>query len=450
MKITEELWNQKAREFCNFKTDAWGIDHTDYDRTELYYKGILRSITGKEIFTSYPNFQGIRGDIVKGEDFLQGINYSLKVNTFFTRQEFMTTYDLTPGFSCVVPIFNGTEKLIEYVVEGKQLESMEGFSIDDLALSTSVIVSNRDSNAPVLYSRATGYDTRPVFMFGNDLAMILRHVPVGFIPSLIFFTSESSSTVCKIYNDFQEYIKLELQREVKKGSYKINIGNSSGFGPGIDFTAVEVDVDNTIDPDKQYNTDLPKEEIDKFIKSKEGGLSIFYGKPGCGKSSYIKYLAQTHTNRIFNILSQDLLLSGLSGFRKHLLTKDQGGGTCIYIIEDCEKLLISRDKSFGDTSVISELLNLSDGIFGDYLKVKFILTFNANIPDLDTALLRKGRLKVKYEFKPLSGERLETLAKELGINLTEEEKKSGLSLADLYNHESRVDFSVQEKRKLGF
>ena len=448
MKITEELWNQKAREFCNFKTDAWSIDHTDYNRTELYYKGILRSITGKEIFTSYPNFKNIRG-IVKGENFLQGINYALKVNAFFTRSEFMTTYNLTPGFFCVVPIFNGTEKLIEYVVEGKQLESREGFSIDDLSFSTGVVVSNRDSNAPNLHPSAIGYDTRPVFMFGNDLAMVLSHVPVGFIPSIIFYTSESSSTVCKIYNDFQEYIKPELQREVKKNSYKINIGNSS-YGPGIDFVAVEVDMDNTIDPDKQYNTDLPKEEIDKFIRSKEGGLSIFYGKPGCGKSSYIKYLAQTHTNKIFNILSQDLLLSGLSGFRKHLLTKDQGGGTCIYIIEDCEKLLVSRDKSFGDTSVISELLNLSDGIFGDYLKVKFILTFNANVPDLDTALLRKGRLKVKYEFKPLSGERLETLAKELGIDLTEEEKKNGLSLADLYNHESRVDFSVQEKRKLGF
>lgn len=450
MKITEELWNQKAREFCNFKTDAWSIDHSDYSRTELYYKGILRSITGKEIFTSYPNFKNIRGNIVKGEDFLQGINYALKVNTFFTRPEFMTAYDLTPGFSCVVPIFNGTEKLKKYVVEGKQLESREGFSISDLTFSTGVVVSNRDTNAPVLHPNAIGYDTRPVFMFGNDLAMVLSHVSVGFIPSLILFTSESSSTVCKIYNDFQEYIKPELQREVKKNSYKINIGNSSSFGSGIDFTAVKVDMDNTIDPDKQYNIDLPKEEIDKFIKSKEGGLSIFYGKPGCGKSSYIKYLAQTHTNRVFNILSQDLLLSGLSGFRKHLLTKDQGGGTCIYIIEDCEKLLISRDKSFGDTSVISELLNLSDGIFGDYLKIKFILTFNANVPDLDTALLRKGRLKVKYEFKPLSGERLETLAKELGIDLTEEEKKSGLSLADLYNHESRVDFSVQEKKKLGF
>ena len=450
MKITEELWNQKAREFCNFKTDAWSIDHTDYDRTELYYKGILRSITGKEIFTSYPNFKSIRGDIVKGEDFLQGINYALKVNTFFTRPEFMTTYDLTPGFSCVVPVFRGTDKLKEYVVEGRQLESKEGFSINDLTYSTGVVVSNRDSNAPNLHHAAIGYDIRPVFMFGNDLAMILSHVSIGFIRSLILFTSESSSTVCKIYNDFQEYIKPELQREVKKSSYKINIGNSSSFGPGIDFTAVEVDMDTTIDPDKQYNTDLPKEEIDKFIKSKEGGLSIFYGKPGCGKSSYIKYLAQTHTNRVFNILSQDLLLSGLSGFRKHLLTKDQGGGTCIYIIEDCEKMLISRDKSFGDTSVISELLNLSDGIFGDYLKVKFILTFNANVPNLDTALLRKGRLKVKYEFKPLSGERLEALAKELGIDWTDEEKKSGLSLADLYNHESRVDFSVQEKRKLGF
>ena len=217
----------------------------------------------------------------------------------------------------------------------KQLESMDGFSADDLTFSTNIVVSNRgDSNAANLHSSAIGYDTRPVFMFGNDLAMILSHVPVGFVPSLILFTSESSSTVCKIYNYFQEYIKPELKKEVKKSSYKINIGNSSGFGPGIDFTAVEVDIDNTIDPGKQYNTDLPKEEIDKFIKSKEGGLSIFYGKPGCGKSSYIKYLAQTHTNKIFNILSQDLLLSGLSGFRKHLLTKDQGGGICIYIIED--------------------------------------------------------------------------------------------------------------------
>jgi len=453
MRITEELWNKKASEFSDFQCDRWTVDYSDNDRTLVYIRSIFKGITGKEVFTVYPHPMIIRGsESEKGESQLSKINYILKVNSFFTRPNFLERYNLSQAFKCIIPVFPHTEFLSKAVMEGRKLEESD---ISYTALNDSIpafraVVSNREGNGLTFQREALGYKTAPIYLFGDDILMLLSNISVGYIPSLILYTSDSAFLVTQIFNDFQEYMKEYTQAPKKESTYKIKIGGPSRFGGGIEFTPYDINLDQDINPGKHYNIDLPQTQIDQFIESKEGGIGIFYGAPGCGKSSYIKYLAKIHKNKEFHIMSQDLLMSGLNGFRNHLLNSDKGGGTSIYIIEDCEKLLISRERNLGDTSVISELLNLSDGIFGDYLKVKFILTFNAGVPEIDPAILRKGRLKIKYEFKPLSGERLENLANELGIELNEVEKKSGVSLADLYNHDQKVDYTQEERRKLGF
>jgi len=450
MRITEELWNKKASEFSDFQENKWSIEYSDNDRILVYLRSIFRSIVQKETFVVYPNPLGIKGN-EKGESVLSMTNYRIRVNSFFTRPEFLEKYNLTQAFKCIIPVYPNTEFLSKVVMEGRELreEDLSKLEGDD-ALAFSVVISNRFENGPSFQREVLKYKTAPSYLFGEDILMLLSNISIGYVPSLILYTSDSVSTVTRIFNDFQEYMKEYIQTPKKESTYKIKIGGPSRFGGGIEFTSYDINLDQDIDPGKHYNIDLPQTQIDQFIESKEGGIGIFYGAPGCGKSSYIKYLAKIHKNKEFHIMSQDLLMSGLNGFRNHLLNSDKGGGTSIYIIEDCEKLLISRERNLGDTSVISELLNLSDGIFGDYLKVKFILTFNASVPEIDPAILRKGRLKIKYEFKPLCGERLKNLAGELGIELNEAEKKSGVSLADLYNHDQKVDYTQGERRKLGF
>ena len=93
-------------------------------------------------------------------------------------------------------------------------------------------------------------------------------------------------------------------------------------------------------------------------------------------------------------------------------------------------------------------MNLSDGILGDGLNIKFICTFNADINKLDEAILRKGRLKYKYEFKELTPEKTQELAKELGKSIPEGES---LTVGDIYNwEEDNGGVQLNKNKHIGF
>ena len=75
----------------------------------------------------------------------------------------------------------------------------------------------------------------------------------------------------------------------------------------------------------------------------------------------------------------------------------------ILVVEDAEELISIRDGN--RSSNISWLLNLTDGLLGEALKIKVICTFNTPLKNIDEALLRKGRLIARYEFKELNIEK---------------------------------------------
>jgi hypothetical protein len=122
--------------------------------------------------------------------------------------------------------------------------------------------------------------------------------------------------------------------------------------------------------------------------------------------------------------------------------------TTVYILGDAEKLLLKRNESTNPVN-LSNILNITDGIIGDLVKAKFICTFNCDLSEIDEALLRKGRLLQKYEFKPLRGETLNKLAEELGI--PEESIPESATLSDLYGWSDRNGMEdTKEKHKIGF
>lgn len=115
----------------------------------------------------------------------------------------------------------------------------------------------------------------------------------------------------------------------------------------------------------------------------------------------------------------------------------------VFILEDCDILIQSRDK--GGNGLINSLLNMSDGILGDSLNIKFIGTFNTHVSNIDKALQRKGRLKIMHELKPLTKEKVEKIFKTLDIN----EVPKSMTLAEVYNY--YVDNGTnQPKNKIGF
>ena len=122
----------------------------------------------------------------------------------------------------------------------------------------------------------------------------------------------------------------------------------------------------------------------------------------------------------------------------------------IIILEDCEEAIKDR-KSNGSPAAVSLLLNMTDGLLSDGLGLKFICTFNDDVKNIDPALLRKGRLVSKYEFKELCVEKANMLLDELyrekwenGEYKYEPVTSKPFSLADIYHF---YESSYEKERK---
>lgn len=120
----------------------------------------------------------------------------------------------------------------------------------------------------------------------------------------------------------------------------------------------------------------------------------------------------------------------------------------ILVIEDGENIL--KPRANGGNSAVSNLLNVSDGLLSSCVNVKFIVTFNENLNKIDSALLRKGRLKYQYTFEELSNEKSKLLMQKLypDVNLSQIDIPTVLS--DIYNYNETPNLNKTTKKSIGF
>ena len=225
----------------------------------------------------------------------------------------------------------------------------------------------------------------------------------------------------------------KIDEDIRVVSYITH--DSNGFGK------TDINVGNQeVNIEKNYNDDLPDQEIFTFLNSNKSGLLLLHGEPGSGKSFYIRNLMYRLKKHEFLVLDNSVFDYITDASFVRLLMNNKNS---IIILEDCEEMLADR---VAGNNKLSALLNLSDGILGDSFKFKFICTFNTNVSNLDKAILRKGRLHLKYEFKKLSPEKTYNLGKELGKDIP---KGVSLTLGDIYNYD--VDNGGSDKRlPIGF
>lgn len=208
---------------------------------------------------------------------------------------------------------------------------------------------------------------------------------------------------------------------VKSGSFGITTNELS-------FDKMDVELD------KNYNDDLPYDRIKELLSSDKSELILFDGKPGTGKTTLIKKLMEDIDKKFLYVNTSYLLGTDPTKFVDFLLQRNEN----IVVLEDCEKLLLEREQG----NVFMEvLLNLTDGILGDSVKPKFICSFNCSEKKLDKALLRRGRLSLKYTFNELSLEKTKKL-------IPSAEKP--LTLADIYNHEVENMVGAMAYSRVGF
>jgi hypothetical protein len=176
-------------------------------------------------------------------------------------------------------------------------------------------------------------------------------------------------------------------------------------------------------------------------ENKNKGLVLLYGDPGTGKTFYIRHLISLLSDKKRVIYVPPDMVQELSSpnFLPFLMEYPES----ILIIEDGENVIKSRKG--GQNQAVSNLLNAADGLLSDALNVQILCTFNCKLSDVDDALLRKGRLIGKHEFKALSKEDAQALLKHLKINYTAQKE---MTLADIYNCQDRA--FLEERTTLGF
>lgn len=220
----------------------------------------------------------------------------------------------------------------------------------------------------------------------------------------------------------------------------VPVPNSSG---GLALQQFELPPPPAGDPLDCYNEDFAPvhSRILRGLGDVAGrGMVVLHGAAGTGKTSYIRTLARLLPNKKVVFVPQDMAewLSTPSAM-PFLANHPQS----VLVIEDAEQVLRSRSAG-GPRGAVSTLLNLTDGLLADCLRVQVICTFNDQLSSVDPALLRAGRLLAKYEFGPLTADRAARLAGLRGLP----DPGKPLTLAELFAAEP---LSVAaEKRGMGF
>lgn len=258
--------------------------------------------------------------------------------------------------------------------------------------------------------------------------------------SAYLFYDDENDEVCDVIEILKKNAKLTTQKP------KIYLVKKTGNGLELEYFTIK---SPEIDFDCNYNIDFKETNdliVERLSQNYSKGLVLLYGLPGTGKTSYLRYLASIIRNKkliylppnMTNILSDPSLISLLTNHPNSIL-----------LLEDAENSLMSRGVNSGNDPSVSNILNLSDGLLSDCLTIQIVATFNTKIANIDEALLRKGRLIAKYEFKDLEESQIRNYCEKHSINFDSLiSQGKTYTISDLMNI-SEKDYTKQIN-KIGF
>jgi hypothetical protein len=234
----------------------------------------------------------------------------------------------------------------------------------------------------------------------------------------------------RVAADFRRYLK-PIQK-AKPGFYLLSLRPD---GPQTELVAV--DACPTADAEElalHYGADFGAWEQQWLARlaQRHSGVTVLFGPPGVGKTSYLKMLMARFIDRFvfyYLPLSSFEVLSA-PHFVGFWLDQNrwQKAKAKLAIVEDAENLLLPRDEH--SRAQVSNLLNIGDGFLGSYLKLHVVATTNVPMRRLDEAVMRPSRLMGTREFRRLNCAEALRLAQAKGLKLAD--GSDSWSLAEIY------------------
>ena len=269
------------------------------------------------------------------------------------------------------------------------------------------------------------------FLF-DDLLVYLNHNQscVKFL-----YRKTDNALVDKIVNEICKF----NTKERKKPEIELLIAQNGGLSTKtMDISKPRLSIEDN------YNDDfLPVHQtiLSRLRKKNDKGLVLLHGKPGTGKTSYIRYLI-TKTRKRVIFLPPNMAASITDPSLMNALINNPNS---VFVIEDAENIIIDRNRS--GSSSVSALLNLADGLLSDCLNIQIICSFNTDLSRVDSALTRKGRLIARYEFSELEIPKAQALSNKLGFSSI---VVSPMTLASVYNQRETEFVAMSQRRNMGF
>jgi hypothetical protein len=196
---------------------------------------------------------------------------------------------------------------------------------------------------------------------------------------------------------------------------------------GYDTTSFELP-DQKLDIELGYGKGFKPihEKIINTLNQKNGkGLVLLHGTPGTGKTHYLKYIASKIKDKRVLFIPPYLADFITSPEMTPFLIQNSNS---ILFIEDAERVITDRNN--GGANGVSNILNITDGILSDILKIQIVATFNMDKAKIDSALLRKGRLIAEHKFDALPIDDANNLLKHLGKDYV---TTKPMTLTEIYN-----------------